>query len=105
MAPLGDVAMHALAFILPGAGLGFLIGQFRSRWTRNVLIVLAGLLGLVGVLITNAALAELWNGTLGGNPLMGGGVYLLALWYFQTLPRRRDAAKVSLLQQGNCRSM
>jgi len=83
--------MHALIYGLVGALLGLVAARVRSRLLRRVLLVGLSLGGLAAIVAANALIAEQVLPGLEANLSLGGGVFLLALWYCANLGRRARA--------------
>lgn len=84
--------MQALIFGLLGVVLGVLTG--RLAWPpvlRRIVLAVIAVAGLVAVIAVNAMVAEAFNPALNDNLLLGGGVFLLGLWYFHTSSLQRHA--------------
>jgi hypothetical protein len=66
--------------------LGWLIGQIGPRMIlRRSVLAMATVAGLIAINTLNAMLADSIFPQLSDNPMLGGGVYVLCLWYFQHL--------------------
>jgi len=83
--------MHALIYGLVGALLGMAAARVGPTVLRRVLLVALSLGGLAAIVAANALIADQMLPGLEANLSLGGGVYLLALWYCAHRGRRARA--------------
>ena len=74
--------MQALIFGIIGGLLGLLTARLGPpAILRRVVLAVASLVGLIVIVALNAMLARSVFPQLDGNLTLGGGVFLLGLWY------------------------
>lgn len=89
--------MHAILFGLLGLGLGTLTARIRiADWLRRLAVIFCAIVALGLVLAVNSVLAERTWPELTSNPLLGGPLFILCLWYCH---RRQLNRRVGIAQK------